>query len=96
MAILSDNGTEVKNKVLNDLCDQLCIKRLFSNPFNPQGNEKVENVHNFLQRTFTKLLDNSSLKWDELLLFPCYCCNIFPGSNGTESPLCFMVPYVWM
>ena len=40
VAILSDNGTEFKNKVLNDECDQLGIKRLFSNPFHPQGIEK--------------------------------------------------------
>ena len=53
VAILSDNGTEFKNKVLNEVCDQLGIKRLFANPFHPQGNEKVENIHNFLKRTLT-------------------------------------------
>ena len=53
VAILSDNGTEFKNKVINEACDQLGIKRLFSNPFYPQGNAKVENVHNFLKWTLT-------------------------------------------
>ena len=48
VAILSDSGTEFRNKVLNELCDQLDIKRLFSNPFCPQGNAEVENVHNVL------------------------------------------------
>ena len=38
VVILSDNGTEFKSKVLNETCDQLGIKRLFSNPFHPQGN----------------------------------------------------------
>ena len=37
------------NKVLNELCDQLGIKMLFSNLFYQQGNAKVENVHNFLK-----------------------------------------------
>ena len=45
--ILSDNGTYFE--VLNKVCNQLSIKRLFSNPFHPQGNAKVENVHNFLK-----------------------------------------------
>ena len=45
----------------------------------------MENVHNFLKRTLTKFLDNSNLKLDELPPFACYCYNIFPGSNGTES-----------
>ena len=40
VAILSDNGTEFKNKILNEVCDQLSIKRLFANPFHPQGNAK--------------------------------------------------------
>ena len=54
LAILNDNGTECKNKVLNAACDQLGIKRLFSNPFHPQINAKDENVNNFLERTLTK------------------------------------------
>ena len=62
VAILSGNGTEFKNKVLNEACDQLDIERLFSNPFHPQGNAKVENVHNFLKRNLTKFLDNSDLE----------------------------------
>ena len=35
VAFLSDSGTEFKNKVLNEDCDQHRIKRLFSNPFHP-------------------------------------------------------------
>ena len=36
VAILSDNGTEFKNKVVNEACHQLAVKRLFSNPFHPK------------------------------------------------------------
>ena len=50
VAILSNNGTEFKNKVLNKVHDQLDIKRLFSNQFHPQGNVNVENVHNCPKR----------------------------------------------
>ena len=78
IAILGDNGTEFKYKVLNKACDQLGIKRLFSNLFNQQGNAKVENVHNVLKQTLSKFLDSSDLEWDELLPFTCYCYKIFP------------------
>ena len=64
VAILIDNGTEFKNKVLNKACDQLGIKGLFFNPFCPQGNAKVEHIHNILKRTLTKFLDNSNLEWN--------------------------------
>ena len=37
----------ISKKVLNEICDPLGIKRLFSHPFHPQGNARVENVHNF-------------------------------------------------
>ena len=49
VAILQDNGPAFKNKVLNEVCDQLGINKLFPNPFHPTGNVKVENVHNFLK-----------------------------------------------
>ena len=38
VAIPSNNGTEFKNNVLNEACNQLAIKMLFSNLFHPQGN----------------------------------------------------------
>ena len=76
MAILSDNSTAFKNKMLNEVCEQLRIERLFNNPFHPQGNAKVENTYNFLKSTLTKFLDKSNLECKELL-FACYCFNIF-------------------
>ena len=36
--ILSGNGTELKKAVLDDACEQLGIKRLYSNLFHPQWN----------------------------------------------------------
>ena len=90
IAILSDNGTEFKNTVLNDACVQLGIKRLFSNLFHSQGILRITNVHNFLRRTLTKFLESSDLEWDGLLAFTCYCHNIFPSSNGTKLQLFLM------
>ena len=85
-AILSDNGTEFIKKILNEACNQLGIKRLFSNPFHSQGHEKVENDHDFLKWTLTKFLESKDLEWDKLLPLTYYCYNIFPSSNGTVSP----------
>ena len=90
VVILCDNSTEFKNEVLNEVYDKLGIKMLFSILFHQQGNAKVENVHNFLKLTLTKFLDSSDLEWDELLPFTCYCYNIYPSSNATESPFFLM------
>ena len=64
IAILSDKGTEFKNKVLNEANSQLEIKRLFYKLLHTQGNARVENVHNFLNQTHTKFLEYSNLEWD--------------------------------
>ena len=47
VVILSNNCTEFKNKVLSEVCDQLGIKRLFSNLFHSQENARVGNVQIF-------------------------------------------------
>ena len=93
VAISSDNGKEFRNKVSNEVCDQLGIKRLFYNSPQPQGNANMENVPNFLKRTLTKFLDDNDLKWDKFFPFACYCYNIFLGSNSTKSPFFLMF---WM
>ena len=69
VTILNDSGTELSNKVPNEACNQLGIKRLFSSPFHLQGNAKFEDVHNFLKWTLTKFLDNSDLERDKTPIF---------------------------
>ena len=50
MVCLSDNGSELKNSQINTVLKQLGIKCIFSNPYRPQGNSCIENIHNFLKR----------------------------------------------
>ena len=40
--ILSDNGTEFKNHLLDQVLKQLGIERIFSTPYHPQSNRKLE------------------------------------------------------
>ena len=51
MVCLSDNGSELKNSQMNTVLKQLDIKCIFSNPYRPQGNSHIKNIHNFLKRT---------------------------------------------
>ena len=43
--ILSDNGTEFKNSLMDQVLQQLGIDRMFSAPYNPQSNGKLEVFH---------------------------------------------------
>ena len=50
MVCLSGNGSELKNSQMNTVLKQLGIKHIFSNPYRPQVNFHIENVHNFLKK----------------------------------------------
>ena len=65
MVCLSDNGSELKDSQMNTVLKQLGIKGIFSNPYRPQGNCHMKNVHNFLKRTLTKFLSSSDDEWDK-------------------------------
>ena len=43
--ILSDNGTEFKNSLMEQVLQQLGIDRIFSAPYHPQSSRKLEVFH---------------------------------------------------
>ena len=84
--ILQENQTEFKNKQLMTIFDTLDIKRIYSNPYFPRGNSRIENVHNFLKRTVAIFMHGSQLKWNDALPLATYCYNIAPSVDDAESP----------
>ena len=71
---------------MNTILAQLGIKWIFSNPYRPQGNSQIENVHNFLKRPLTKFLSSSDAEWDNILSFVCYCFNTTSTVDDLRSP----------
>ena len=53
--ILSDNGTEFKNQIFDKVTKDLGIERIFSAPYHPQSNGKLETFHKFLKPTLKKM-----------------------------------------
>ena len=76
-----------KNSQTNTILKQLGKKHIYSNPYWPQGNFRIVNVHNFLKRTLTKFLSSLDAEWDKVLPFACYCLKSTPTSDDLESPL---------
>ena len=66
--------------------DSLCIKHIDSNPYYPQGNQRIENIHNFPQGTIPRFTYGSELKWDDAPPLATYCYNIVPSADNLESP----------
>ena len=54
--ILWDNGMEFKNNLMDQVLQQLGIDRIFSAPYHPQSNGKLEVFHKYLKPTLKKLL----------------------------------------
>ena len=71
---------------MNTILKQLGIKCIYFNPYRPQGNSRIENVHKFLKRMFTKFPSSLDAEWDKVLSFACYCFNSTPTSDDLESP----------
>ena len=65
--ILSDNGTEFKNSLMDQVLQQLGIDRIFSAPYNPQSNGKLGVFQKYLKPTLKKLCEKDPSNWDKYL-----------------------------
>ena len=54
---LSDNGTEFKNHLMDQVLQQLGIEHIFSTPYHPQSNGKLEVFHKYLKPILKKLCE---------------------------------------
>ena len=85
--ILSDNGTEFKNSLMDQVLQQLGIERIFSAPYHPQNNGKLEVFHKHLKPTLKKLCEKDPTYWDKYLNQVLTSYRITPNLATAESPL---------
>ena len=88
--LLSDQGTEFCNAVLNEMCIYLNIKKLHTSPYHPQMNGAIECVHQTLERMIAKLDNRRCRKWPEHLT------SITHAYNSTRSQITGYSPYFLM
>ena len=65
--ILSDNDTEFKNQLVDQVLQKLGIDCIFSAPYQPQSNGKLEVFHKYLTPTLKKLCKKDPSNWDKYL-----------------------------
>ena len=83
--ILTDNGTEFKNKLFKEVISKLGTEfSIHSPPYRPQSNGKIEGFHRFLKTCIGKHI-NYGLEWDELTPMATTCYNFFPNCSARES-----------
>ena len=83
--ILTDKGTEFKNKLFKEVISKLGTEfSIHSPPYRPQSNGKIEGFHRFLKTCIGKHI-NYGLEWDELTPMAIACYNFFPNCSARES-----------
>ena len=84
--ILSDNGTEFKNQVFDQVTKDLGIERIFSTPYHPQSNGKLETLHKFLKPTLKKTCADDQDNWDDYMEEVLGTYRGVPNLTTGESP----------
>ena len=65
--ILSDNGMELKNQLMDDVLQQLGTSHIFSAPYHPQSSRKLDVFHKYLKPTVKKLCEIDQDNWDQYI-----------------------------
>ena len=84
--MLSDNGTEFKNNLMDQVLKQLVIERIFSAPYHPQSNGKMEVLHKYLKPTMKKLYERDPSNWDKYINQVLASYRVTPNLATTETP----------
>ena len=63
--------------------------KIYSPPFHPQSNGRIEGFHNFLKACLRKHITKSK-EWSEILPMACAGYNFFPNEHSRESPFFLM------
>ena len=90
LKILSDNGTEFKNKLFEQVAKELGVEyKLYTPPYHPASNGHIEGFHAFLKVCIEKHVA-PQLEWDALVSLACAAYNFIPNEHSKESPFFLM------
>ena len=90
MKILSDNGTEFKNKIFEQIAKELgVVHKLYTPPYHPASNGQIEGFHTFLKACIAKHIA-PQLEWDDLVTLACAAYNFIPNEHSKEFPFFLM------
>ena len=87
--ILTDNGTEFKNKLWTEVFEKLKTEQKFTPIYLPQCNSRIEGFHKFLKATIAKQLE-TRVQWDDLVWKATAAYNFFPTESSGAAPFFLM------
>ena len=84
--ILSNNGTEFKNNLMDQVLKQLGIQRIFSTPYHPESNGKLEVFYKYLKPILKKLCEKDPSHWDKYINQVPASYRVTPNVATAETP----------
>ena len=87
--ILTDNGTEFKNKLWTEVYEKLQTEHKVTPIYSPQCNGRIEGFHRFLKSCIAKQLENQ-VEWDDLVWKATAAYNFFPTESSGMAPFFLM------
>ena len=88
--ILTDNGKEFKNALLNEVAKEIGVEhKIYLPPYHTQSNGKIEAFHYFLKACMSKHMRTVG-DWDDVVPLACAAYNFLPNEYSRESPFFLM------
>ena len=84
--ILLDNGTEFKNHLMDQVLQQLSIDCIFSTPYHPWSNGKLEVFHKYLKPALKKFCEKDPGNWDKYINQVLTSYRVTPDLATAETP----------
>lgn len=84
--IRTDQGTEYKNEIFDNISDMLQFTHSFSTPYHPQTIGNLERNHRCLNEYIRQFINESQSDWDDWLPYYAFCYNTTPHTDFPYTP----------
>ena len=79
--ILSDRGTQFTSQLMAELHKLLGVKPLFTTPYHPSGNGRIERFHSTLKSCLRKLCEDKPREWHRYLVPTLFALREIPSDR---------------
>ncbi|XP_072030629.1 uncharacterized protein [Amphiura filiformis] len=91
--LISDQASDFKSKLIEQVCELMSITHLFSTPYHPETNGLVERFNGTLKSMLKTLTPDQFKTWDKYVPYFCFAYREVPQSSTGFSPFELLYPY---